>query len=146
MSHPQSHCMISFILRHAWLNLWDKHMTTGRINQVTTFRPCIPEDTTHDSNDNQVAFSFGSSFKWSRLNCNLRTCSASLRNNDSEANSQATLFPDLTNFRHISLFHLSDRDHGLQRELPTAGLITKDVAQPWRIPKWLNATGLAISK
>ena len=27
------------ILRHAWLNLWDKHMTTGRINQVTTFKP-----------------------------------------------------------------------------------------------------------
>jgi hypothetical protein len=24
-----------FILGHAWLNLWDKHMTTGRINQVT---------------------------------------------------------------------------------------------------------------
>ncbi len=23
------------MLRHAWLNLWDKHMTTGRINQVT---------------------------------------------------------------------------------------------------------------
>ena len=23
------------VLRHAWLNLWDKHMTTGRINQVT---------------------------------------------------------------------------------------------------------------
>ena len=28
-----------FILRHAWLNLWDKHMTTGRINQVTVQRP-----------------------------------------------------------------------------------------------------------
>ena len=27
------------ILRHAWLNLWDKHMTTGRINQVTILRP-----------------------------------------------------------------------------------------------------------
>ena len=25
----------SFKLRHAWLSLWDKHMTTGRINQVT---------------------------------------------------------------------------------------------------------------
>ena len=25
----------SLKLRHAWLNLWDKHMTTGRINQVT---------------------------------------------------------------------------------------------------------------
>jgi hypothetical protein len=24
------------MLRHAWLNLWDKHMTTGRINQVCT--------------------------------------------------------------------------------------------------------------
>ena len=27
--------MIMLILRHAWLNLWDKHMTTGRINQVS---------------------------------------------------------------------------------------------------------------
>ena len=27
------------ILRHAWLNLWDKHMTTGRINQVTILCP-----------------------------------------------------------------------------------------------------------
>ena len=27
-----------FILRHAWLNLWDKHMTTGRINQVAAER------------------------------------------------------------------------------------------------------------
>ena len=23
------------VLRHAWLNLWDKHMATGRINQIT---------------------------------------------------------------------------------------------------------------
>ena len=28
--------MIWLILRHAWLNLWDKHMTTGRINQVSS--------------------------------------------------------------------------------------------------------------
>ena len=35
MSHSQFHSTNSFILRHAWLNLWDKHMTTGRINQVT---------------------------------------------------------------------------------------------------------------
>ena len=37
MSHSQFHSIEIFILRHAWLNLWDKHMTTGRINQVT---PC----------------------------------------------------------------------------------------------------------
>ena len=35
MSHSQFHS-IKLILRHAWLNLWDKHMTTGRINQVST--------------------------------------------------------------------------------------------------------------
>ena len=35
MSHSQFHSIKQFILRHAWLNLWDKHMTTGRINQVS---------------------------------------------------------------------------------------------------------------
>ena len=35
MSHSQFHRIKWFILGHAWLNLWDKHMTTGRINQVT---------------------------------------------------------------------------------------------------------------
>ena len=41
MSHSQFHSTKLFILRHAWLNLWDKHMTTGRINQVTLF--CTPK-------------------------------------------------------------------------------------------------------
>jgi len=35
MSCTQFHGTKMFVLRHAWLNLWDKHMTTGRINQVT---------------------------------------------------------------------------------------------------------------
>ena len=35
MSHSQFHSVKLFILRHAWLNLRNKHMTTGRINQVT---------------------------------------------------------------------------------------------------------------
>ena len=38
MSHSQFHSIKLLILRHAWLNLWDKHMTTGRINQVTIVR------------------------------------------------------------------------------------------------------------
>jgi hypothetical protein len=37
MSRSQFHSIKLFILRHAWLNLWDKHMTTGRINQVTVW-------------------------------------------------------------------------------------------------------------
>ena len=35
MSHSQI-CYEELSLKHAWLNLWDKHMTTGRINQVLT--------------------------------------------------------------------------------------------------------------
>ena len=35
MSHSQFHSTKLLILRHSWLNLCDKHMTTGRINQVT---------------------------------------------------------------------------------------------------------------
>ena len=35
MSHPQFRSIRMLILRHAWLNLLDKHMTTGRINQIT---------------------------------------------------------------------------------------------------------------
>ena len=39
------------ILRHAWLNLWDKHMTTGRINQVTTV---TSESTVHTSENSHT--------------------------------------------------------------------------------------------
>ena len=31
-----------FILRHAWLNLWDERMTTGRINQVAVLKQQLP--------------------------------------------------------------------------------------------------------
>ena len=34
MSRSQFHSRNLFILTHAWLNLWDERMTTGRINQV----------------------------------------------------------------------------------------------------------------
>ena len=30
----------NLILTHAWLNRWNKHMTTGRINQVVTSENC----------------------------------------------------------------------------------------------------------
>ena len=35
MSHSQFHKYKLLILRHAWLSPLDKHMTTGRINQVS---------------------------------------------------------------------------------------------------------------
>ena len=43
MSHSQI-CYEELSLKHAWLNLWDKHMTTGRINQVFTLMS-TPEST-----------------------------------------------------------------------------------------------------
>ena len=43
MSHSRFHSIKLFILRHAWLNLWDKHMTTGRINQVTLLSVSRPQ-------------------------------------------------------------------------------------------------------
>ena len=38
------------ILTHAWVNLWDKHMTTGRINQVTTKLRVTSEHYVHSRN------------------------------------------------------------------------------------------------
>ena len=35
MSNSRFH-HFRLVHRHAWLNLWDKHMTAGRINQVST--------------------------------------------------------------------------------------------------------------
>ena len=34
MSHPQFHHLNSFKLTSAWLNFYNKHMTTGRINRI----------------------------------------------------------------------------------------------------------------
>jgi hypothetical protein len=76
----------------------------------------------HDSRNSDVAFSFGSSSIGRRFSCNLRKRSALPHTSPSEANNQNTLFPGLTNFRHTSPCHISNRDHGLQRELPITGL------------------------
>ena len=52
MSRSQFHSIKLFILRHAWLNLWDKHMTTGRINQVT-FLSTLTEPKLHQCSHDQ---------------------------------------------------------------------------------------------
>ena len=44
------------ILRHAWLNLWDKHMTTGRINQVTILRLRRPAKAKHCAEQHAEAY------------------------------------------------------------------------------------------
>jgi hypothetical protein len=49
MSRSQIHRIKLFILRHAWLNLWDKHMTTGRINQVTLLSVVMVSKANHQT-------------------------------------------------------------------------------------------------
>ena len=62
MSHSQFHSTSLLILRHAWLNLWDKRMTTGRINQVNIFRCRITAYATHPSAKPYHTINFRSSW------------------------------------------------------------------------------------
>ena len=121
MSHSQFHSTNLFILRHAWLNLWDKHMTTGRINQVTTFHLPTSQGTWSKRPLLMVENHFRSrefiTDSW-RFKCSVEMLSIVYSQiNTSKWN---TLFPDLTNFRHTSPCQ-SNRDRGLQRELHTTG-------------------------
>ena len=42
MSHSQFHSIKSFILRHAWLNLWDKRMLLAESTRLLSFQPPLP--------------------------------------------------------------------------------------------------------
>jgi hypothetical protein len=99
MSHSQFHSTNLFILGHAWLNLWDKHMTTGRINQVTTF----PESARYSVSQSQPFSGRSSSSDSTRLQLQ---------------KSWLPCPPDLTLFRRISLPSLMTERNGLQRGLP----------------------------
>ena len=125
MSHSQFHSTKLFILGHAWLNLWDKHMTTGRINQVTTFLwPPIGEE-------------FILWFEY--VNPSLRDWSCSTTNRHS------TLSPGLTSFRHTASCLLSL----LQQELWSSKRTTLQSVLSLDCGGFSNvlvATSLAISK
>ncbi len=84
-------------------------MTTGRINQVTTFLKCPAITQKHnrptDLHQNGASFRPGSFIRWlDRINRNSNDLS-SLEYLVAKANSQNTLFPDLTNFENTSPGH-----------------------------------------
>jgi len=111
-------------------------MTTGRINQVTTFRPCTPKSATHDSHDKSLSRS-GVSLIGRRFSCNLRELSAISHTSNPKPTTKTPYSPVSQISDTLLLVTRSNKDHGLQRELPTTGALTQ---QSWRIPKWLNAT------
>ena len=117
MSHSQFHSTNLFILRHAWLNLWDKHMTTGRINQVTTFLDLLKALHWILGLAERPSFLSGSSSLWSEHISILVERPFTWGYWVSWPQIETALFPDLTLFRTIaSCFH--NKDYGLPRELP----------------------------
>jgi hypothetical protein len=103
-------------------------MTTGRINQVTTFRPCTPKDATHDSRDSEVTFSFGSSSIGRRFSCNLRERSALPHTSYLKPTTETPYSPVSQISDALLPVACSNRDHGLRRELPTTGHVNQDTA------------------
>ena len=56
--------MLRLVLRHAWLSLWDKHMTTGRINQVAIVRPRgLPPKNFHVARRREATCSYADVFR-----------------------------------------------------------------------------------
>ena len=149
MSHSQFHSTNLFILRHAWLNLWDKHMTTGRINQVTTIRNA-PEGISKAKvpapfrvSSPRPEFVNESKGVTLRILIKGQAITAGLHSTLSGvqaspvANDLTTLFLDLTKFRLTSPCPRGDRDRGLRWGLPTTGSTWKGTQQSRRIPEWL---------
>jgi hypothetical protein len=147
-----------FILRHAWLNLWDKHMTTGRINQVTTFHfhaiapqraQCVIHPILAISHcwllswlgvcpliDEQFWLWHQEAFSWFSLLSN------------SNQFVRPPLSPGLTSFRSMSFCHLYKVQ---QNAMAFRGnyqwpALHENVHWSWWIPNWLSASGLAIGK
>ena len=138
MSHSQFHSTKLFILRHAWLNLWDKHMTTGRINQVTTFQNIAAAMSTKilDRPPRGPPF-FRREFVLSVESIsnplgvweNVILCLTH--------KVETALFPDLTSSRRIGFFVChNERNHGLLRELP-CDPATANIYMSRTRPRWI---------
>ena len=140
MSHSQFHSTNLFILRHAWLNLWDKHMTTGRINQVTTFQATCKMQVTIQILTLQAELTFQRQgvfvnkcwfAVWNTVKAKLcfppyRVLAAAI------ANNHASMTPDLTNFKYTSSCHYSSNtNHDLQRELQSTRTWDKAQTHSW---------------
>ncbi|KAJ7429167.1 hypothetical protein FB451DRAFT_707921 [Mycena latifolia] len=129
-------------------------MTTGRINQVTTFLK--PAQQLRGSKQRPLLATARTDVALGAGSVSLtRYCDRFNRNDEElsqryslvKANGRNTLFPDLTNFEHASPGHSqATRMAALRENYQQPAEVTKTTAQSRRIPKWLNASGLAIGK
>lgn len=144
MSHSQFHSTNLFILRHAWLNLWDKHMTTGRINQVTTSLHSLFKGSKRYSGQwwpFPIHGCFRSKIEWIRCNSMIETtpCKGGLSSMGSAI--KINLAIGLARFRSTSPRHLHGTEimaYGGDYQQPACE-ITSYKAQSRRISQWMVA-------
>jgi hypothetical protein len=151
MSHSQFHSTNLFILGHAWLNLWDKHMTTGRINQVTTFPLRRLQTEAHHNSPysapSKKPFLTGSSLTSYHFDCNLaKPSTPTERTSNMRPATKLPKFLDLTSFKHTSLC-LGNRQEfvafGEDYQWPARSIKTRAVMAD---PPVINRSRLTISK
>ena len=147
MSHSQFHSINLFILRHAWLNLWDKHMTTGRINQVTTFPDLLiskwAPNTRQAQKDHLSWWEFVSDLNISNPSWE----SFALGYVDFSTTDWNHLVPRSHIIQvHCFLFCVTNKNYDLLRELPATSKTISCSPSHGGFPSVLIATSLAIGK
>ena len=150
MSHSQFHSTNLFILRHAWLNLWDKHMTTGRINQVTTFqlRRTLRSLAKRPHTHSRSCFRGREFVNLSWLDLTVTNTSIPRWSVLASKGQQSNRLVPRSHIlqTRFSLSQTATEITAFRENYQQPVTLVRDVAQSRRIPEWLNATGLAISK
>jgi hypothetical protein len=132
-------------------------MTTGRINQVTTFLQTSPDKraglistTSRQSNEGPLFIAGVHQPLKVYLVITLNAFRSKSNRPIQKANNQTTLFPVLTNFQaHFSLsLESNKRSWPSKRNIINQRKRSQTDYNTWPrlIPKWIIATGLAISK
>jgi hypothetical protein len=151
MSHSQFHSKNLFILRHAWLNLWDKHMTTGRINQVTIRLESDSQASLHPLWKAKLIKPISALASLSRrqpliVMTSVVRGAVFLAEIGSTHRTRSSLSPDLTSFEYDLQVRAPskrrDLSHDPKRRLPTLGRTVKATTTR-RIFEWLIAIWVA---
>ena len=150
MSHLQPSPYKSLMLRHAWLNLWDKHMTTGRINQVSTKEERHPAHARHAK---AILFPSLSRVQW--LACanqsiqlqeaeSIKTKLPNERLSKSEGRNEHDTSPKekLNALKFMSAQLLTGNPYSRISRTPNCAYVAHANWHPWPTPQWTTKTDI----